>query len=158
MQHATYRNSVRLPLRRGTAAQNLRLYIRSGSATARELALLCKGHGTDTESRHNQLDVHDRFTTNTYEDAQALVRITHLHLLAVRRKGKPTGTQRGGAFCPRKQTITPDTERHWSSTPPLKNASMESSDILRASSTLSAPMQSFIFKISHQFISPRCYF
>lgn len=140
---------MRLPLQRDAAAQNLSVYICNGSSTAKELALLFKGYKTDTETWHNQLHVCDRFVANTYEDAHALVRITQLHLLALRRKGKPTGAQHGGAFSLRKQAILPGTERHQDSTTPLKNASMESSDILRASSTLSAPVGSFIFKISH---------
>lgn len=89
------------------------------------------------------------FITNTYEGAQALFRITHLHLLALRREEKPTEAQNRGAFSLRKETILLGTKRHHSSTTTLKNASVESLDILRVNSPLSAPMKSFIFKISH---------
>lgn len=147
MQHAAYRNTIKLPFQRDTMAQNLNLHICNSSSTAKELALLLKGYKTDTENWHNQLQACDRF--NTYEDAQTSVRITHLCLLALKRKGKPTGTQHGRVFSFRKQNILLRTENQQSSTMTLKNASMESSDILRVRSTLAASMHSFIFKISH---------
>lgn len=147
MQHAAYRNTIKLPFQRDTMAQNLNLHICNSSSTAKELALLLKGYKTDTENWHNQLQACDRF--NTYEDSQTSVRITHLCLLALKRKGKPTGTQHGRVFSFRKQNILLRTENQQSSTMTLKNASMESSDILRVRSTLAASMHSFIFKISH---------
>lgn len=146
-QHATYRNTMKLPFQRDTMAQKLNRYMCNSSSTTKELALLLKGYKTDIKNWHNKLHVCDRF--NTYEDAQTLVRITHLCLLALRRKGKPTGVQHGRAFSFRKQNILLGTEKQQSSTTTLKNASMESSDILRVSSTLLASMHSFIFKISH---------
>lgn len=144
MQHATYRNVMKLLLQGDTAAQNRSLYICNSSSTAKELAFLFEGYKTGIESWHNQLQICD-----IYYKIQALFRITHLHLLALRRKEKPTEAQNREAFSLRKQTILLGTKRHRSSTTPLKNASVESLDILRVNSTLSAPMKSFIFKISH---------
>lgn len=50
MQHATYRNVMKLLLQGDTAAQNWSLYICNSSSTAKELAFLFEGYKTGIES------------------------------------------------------------------------------------------------------------